>query len=78
MKFVIDTVSRALEVPEAILEMVQAEDGAKEKWTVEIATLEDLLTLAYRTTHPLIIFPAGTTWDVFALPFIEIYDDYRE
>lgn len=71
MKFLIDRSSNLSPMSKkAPCEGAVREAGA---WTIEIATLDDLLAISKRSKHNLIIDASGS-----GLPSIEIYDCYRE
>ena len=52
-------------------------EGKKEKWFIEIDSLNSLMDLIY-DEGPIIIFPEDEGWGVKGRPTIEIYDGYRE
>ena len=56
-------------------QIVMVRDVKKECWVVEINTLEDLLDLQQEVDDELIIDSKGPCDN---LPYIEIYDGYRE
>jgi len=59
--------------------VLEASPGEKGDWTIDIDTLEELM--AFVKAHDSIVLSDAVTLygtDEKSLPFIEIYDDYRE
>ncbi len=55
-------------------EFVYSDGIQTTRWFIEINTLEELIE--FSKTYGLLV--VGLAWEDWSIPFVEIYDDYRE